>query len=80
VLKIKEFLQDGGLVWTKVVGWRLRDWNMVTRMPKIHGKGRTVEVLAFRHVVNKVQNHPGGFDERKSNNRVHRDIGTCGHE
>jgi hypothetical protein len=49
---------------------------LIRRALVINREWRTVEVLAFSHVVNCVDDHPNTFDERKSNDCVYRDMGA----
>ncbi len=59
----------------------VHDRNLIRRAPIVNGERRTVEVLAFSHVIDCVNYHPNAFDKRKTNYGIDRDIGTsCDHE
>jgi hypothetical protein len=48
---------------------------MVRRASKLNGERRTVEMLAFRQVINEVEDHPRSLHERQSNDGVDGDVG-----
>ena len=50
---------------------------MVRRASKLNGERRTVEMLAFRQVINEVEDHPRSLHERQFNDDVDGDVWTC---
>jgi hypothetical protein len=54
----------------------VRDRHMIRRASKINGERWTVEILAFCHVVEEVENHPCPLHERQAENSVDGDVGT----
>ena len=54
----------------------VHDRNLVRRTPTVNGERRTVEVLAFSHVIDCVNDYPDAFDKRLSNYHIDGDIWT----
>jgi hypothetical protein len=46
----------GELYWG--IGF-VHDRHMIRRTPKVDGEGRTVQMLALNHHINKIHNSPG---------------------
>jgi hypothetical protein len=54
------------------------DRDVIRRSSKIDGEGRTVQMLALNHHVNKVHNSPSCQLKRKSQDCVDRNVWACG--
>jgi hypothetical protein len=57
-----------------------RDRNMIRHASKVNWEKKTVEMLAFNQVINKVKDHLHSLHEQKSNDGVDGDVVTsCYH-
>ena len=64
---------DGGI-------WFVHNRNIVQRASKIYWKCWTVEILALRQVVDKVEDHPRPLQKRQAENCVDGDVRTHGNQ